>query len=79
MVVLTLMCGRAPLRRGSLLALVHGVLRHLDQGIGPTLLGRPVVGGAERIGERLDSCFERRATDRIQPGIKPGTCRPSSR
>src|SRR3989449_2199524 len=71
MVVLTLMCGRAPLRRGSLLALVHGVLGHLDQGIGPTLLGRPVVGGAERIGERLDSCFERRATDRIQPGIKP--------
>src|SRR5437899_7059807 len=71
MVVLTLMCGRAPLRRGSLLALVHGVLGHLDQGIGPTLLGRPVVGGAEGIGERLDSCLERRATNRIQPGVKP--------
>jgi len=69
----------AGLHYAAAACLVHGVLRHLDQGIGPTLLGRPVVGGAERIGERLDSCFERRATDRIQPGIKPGTCRPSSR
>ena len=31
-------------------AFVHGLLGHLDQGIGPPLLGRPVVGGAERVG-----------------------------
>src|SRR5213593_324950 len=70
MVVLTLMCGRAPLRRGSLPSSMAccAISTRASARRCLAVLWSAVPRG---FGERLDSCLERRATNRIQPGVEP--------
>ena len=41
-------------------ALVHGLVGNLDQGVRAALLGRPLIAGADALGQRLDRRLERR-------------------
>src|SRR5205823_10173081 len=52
-------------------ALVHRVVRDLDQRVRPALPGRPHIVGAKRPGQRLDGRLERGASRRIEPGVEP--------